>query len=225
MTSSIENPHLGTTLDDFLAKDGLLDSANRTAASRVSVWQDDEHRRSLWQVAQSGYDVFVFQDDGPLVRVTDANAGALGVYATERDSDGDACEIELGRAYLNFEPRRASDLYVIHSAASSPDHQPQELCVNRWGAGGDTVYVNGFGCILCRSYEAGHAIRLGGVGDVYREHGDGYAIRYDGDRQLPSVECYDLIRHHLGRIAQVSPDAPLLAAWLESEDCGEEPWD
>lgn len=211
MTSNTENPHLGTTLDDFLAEDGLLDGANRAAASRVSAWQSDEHHRSLWQVAQSGYDVFVFQDDGPLARVTDANAGTLGVYATGRDSDGDACGVELGKTYLNFEPRRASDFYVVHSVASNPAHRPQELCVNRCGAGGDTVYVNGFGYLFCGSHEAGHAVRLGGVGDVYREHGYGHAIRYDGDQRLPSGGCYDLIRHHLGRIAhiaQVGPDAP-----------------
>ena len=77
MTSRIENPHLGTAFDDFLAEDGLLESANRTAQLRMSVWQ--EERKSLWQVAQSGYDVFVVQDDGPLVRATDENAGALGV--------------------------------------------------------------------------------------------------------------------------------------------------
>ena len=64
MTNSIENPHLGTALDEFLAEDGLLESANRTAESRASAWQ--EERKSLWQVAQSGYDVFVAQDDGPL---------------------------------------------------------------------------------------------------------------------------------------------------------------
>ena len=85
VTSSIENPHLGTALDDFLAEDGLLESANRTAASRASVWQ--EERKSLWQVAQSGYDVFVVQDGGPLVRATDENAGALGVYVKGWDSE------------------------------------------------------------------------------------------------------------------------------------------
>lgn len=210
MTSSIENPHLGTSLDDFLAEDGLLESVNRTAASRVSAWQGDKYRRSLWQVAQSGYDVFVFQGNEPLARVTDKNADALGVYATESDSD--LGEIVLGRIYLYYEPQRTSDLYVVYSAASTPDQRPQELCVKRQvGAAGDTVYVNGFGYLFSRSYEAGHAIRLGGVGGVYRKFGDGHAIRYDGTGQLQGGECYDLIRHHLGRIAriaQVSHDAP-----------------
>ena len=210
MASSIENPHLGTALDDFLAEDGLLDSANRTADARVSAWQGDEDRKSLWQVAQSGYDVFVFQDDGPLVRVTDENADALGVSATAWDSD--ASVIVLGRIYLNFEPRQASDLYVVYSAASTLDQRPQELCVQRQvGAGGDTVYVNGFGYLFSGSDQAGHAIRLGGVGDVYRRYGDGHAIRYDGAGKTKDGDCYDVIRRHLGRIAhiaQVDPDAP-----------------
>ena len=75
MTSSIENPHLGTALDDFLAEDGLLESVSRTAASRVAAWLEDPHRRSLWQIAQSGCEVFVFQSDGSLVRVTDEGTG------------------------------------------------------------------------------------------------------------------------------------------------------
>ena len=75
VTSSIENPHLGTTLDDFLAEEGLLESVSRTAASRVVAWLEDQRRRSLWKIAQSGCDVFVFQGDGPLVRVTDEEAG------------------------------------------------------------------------------------------------------------------------------------------------------
>ena len=209
MTSSIENPHLGTTFDDFLAEDGLLESASHTAASRVSAWQEDRHRRSLWQVAQSGYDVFVFQGDGPLVPVTDENADALGVYATERDRD--ASPSVYRRVYLNFEPRRASDFYVVYSAASNSDQLPQELCVNRSGAGGDTVYVNGCGYVFCRSRETGHAIRLGGVGDVYRTDGDGHAIRYDGAEQLQGGECHDLIRHHLSRIAHVAATDTLLS--------------
>lgn len=210
MTSISENPHLGTALDDFLAEDGLLESVSRTAASRVAAWQEDRHRRSLWQVAQSGYDVFVFQGDRPLVRVTDENADALGVYATERDRY--ASPNVYGRVYLNFEPQRASDFYIVYSAASNPDQPPQELCVNRGGAGGDTVYVEGFGYIFCRSHEYGHAIRLGGVGDVYRTDGDGHAIRYDGAEQLQGGECYDLIRHHLGRIAHIAATGTLLSA-------------
>ena len=211
MTSSAENPHLGTALDDFLAEDGLLESADLTAASRTAAWQEDQCRRSLWQVAQSGYDVFVFQDDDPLVRVTDENADELGVCA--RAWGRDVSETDLGRACLDFKPRRAADLYVIYSAASSPDHRQHELLVNRDGAGGDTVYVNGCGDLNCRCRGPGHAIRLGGVGSVRRAFGDGHAIRYDGKRQLPSGECYDLIRHHLRRIAhiaQVSLDAPAL---------------
>ena len=78
-----------------------------------------------------------------MVRVTDENADALGVSATQWDSD--ASEIVLGRIYLNFEPRQTSDLYVVYRAASNPDRLAQELCINRGGAGGDTVYVNGFG--------------------------------------------------------------------------------
>ena len=213
MTNSIENPHLGTALDDFLAEDGLLESANRTAASRASAWQE-RYRKSLWQVAQSGYDVFVAQDDGPLVRATDENAGALGVDAKGWDSEQPELVDPWGvlRTYLNFEPTRPSTLYVVYSAASSPDHRPHELCVNRrYTPQGDTVYVDGFGYLLCLSYEAGHAIRLGGIGDVYRRQGDGHAIRYDGAGQLRGGECYDLIRHHLGRIAhvaEVNPEAP-----------------
>ena len=52
VTSSIENPHLGTTLDDFLAEEGLLESVSRTAASRVVAWLEDQRRRSLWKIAQ-----------------------------------------------------------------------------------------------------------------------------------------------------------------------------
>ena len=217
MTSSIENPHLGTSLDDFLAEDGLLDSANRTADARVSAWQGDKDRRSLWQVAQSGYDVFVSQDDGPLVHVTDENADALGVNATAWDSDASivtdsSAGVVRPRIFLNFKPRQASNLYVVYSAASTPDQRPQELCVQRQvGAGGDTVYVNGFGYLFSGSDQAGHAIRLGGVGDVYRRYGDGHAIRYDGAGKTKDGECYDVIRRHLGRIAhiaQVDPDAP-----------------
>ena len=217
MASSIENPHFGTALDDFLAEDGLLESVNSTAASRVSAWRKDEFGRSLWQVAQSGYDVFVSQDDGPLVHVTDENADALGVNATAYDSDASividsSAGVVRPRIYLNFEPRQASDLYVVYNAALTPDQRPQELCVQRQsGASGDTVYVNGFGYLFCRSYEAGHAIRLGGVGDVYRRYGDGHAIRYDGTGELQDGECYEVIRRHLGRvahIAQVDPDAP-----------------
>ena len=103
MTNSAGNAHLGTPLDDFLTEDGLLESTASTAASRTFAWQEDRSRRSLWQVAQFGYDIFVFQDDGPLVPVTDENADAFGVYATEHDSD--AREIVLERVYLNFEPR------------------------------------------------------------------------------------------------------------------------
>lgn len=217
MTSNVQNPHLGTSLDDFLAEDGLLESTNRAARLRVPVWREDREpwqddgnfRWSLWQVAQSGYDVFVFQDDGPLVQVTDENAGALGVDATEWESE--VPEIVLGRIYLNIEPQRISDLYVVYCDASSPDHTPRELCVQRGGVGGDTVYVNGLGYMLCRSHGGGHAIRLGGIGDVYRWDGDGHAIRYDGAGQLQDGECYDLIRHHLRRVAhvaQVSQDAP-----------------
>ena len=221
VTSSIENPHLGTALDDFLAEDGL-ESANRTAELRMSVWQ--EERKSLWQVAQSGYDVFVVQDGGPLVCVTDENASALGVYVKGWDSEqpylekrregeiGDETHREISRTYLNFEPTQPSTLYVVYSAASSPDDWPHELCVNRrYAPPGDTVYVGGFGYLLCLSYGAGHAIRLGGIGDVYRRQGDGHAIRYDGEGQLRDGECYDPIRHHLGRIAhvaEVNPEAP-----------------
>ena len=212
MTSSVENPHLGTALDDFLAEDGLLESASRTAASRTSAWQEDEYRSSLWQVAQSGYDVFVFQDGGPLVRVTDENAGGLGIYATEWDGEqGFVYRRGVWRTYLNLAPTQPSTFYVVHSAASSPDHWPHELCVNRRGAAGDTVYMDGFGYMFCGSHEAGHAIRLGGTGGVYRASGDGHAIRHDGAGQLRGGECYDLIRHHLGRIAdvaQVNLDAP-----------------
>ena len=211
MTSSSENPHLGTALDDFLAEDGLLKDADLAAVSRTSAWQEAQRRRSLWQVAQSGYDVFVFRDDDQLMRVTDDNADALGVSAGAWASD--VAEAVLGRTSLDFEPRRAADLYVVYSAASSSRQQPHELCVNRDGAGGDTVYVSGFGDINCRCQEPAHAIRLGGVGSVRRAFGDGHAIRYDGKRQLPSGECYDLIRHHLRRIAhiaQVSLDAPAL---------------
>ena len=75
MTSTIENPHLGSTLDDFLAEEGLLESVSRTAALRVAAWQDERRRRSLWQIAQSRCDVFVFQGNGLLVRVTDKETG------------------------------------------------------------------------------------------------------------------------------------------------------
>ena len=73
MTSSIENPHLGTSLDDFLAEDGLLESINRIAASRVSAWRKTAVHSD--RSPSPGYDVFVFQDDGPLVHVTNENAG------------------------------------------------------------------------------------------------------------------------------------------------------
>ena len=41
----------------------------------------------------------------------------------------------------------------------------------RYAPPGDTVYVGGFGYLLCLSYGAGHAIRLGGIGRVYRRYG------------------------------------------------------
>ena len=55
MTSDA-NPHLGTALDDLLAEDGPLGSVGATSVS---------------------------QRGGPLELVTDGNACALGVYATE----------------------------------------------------------------------------------------------------------------------------------------------
>ena len=206
MTSDA-NPHLGTALDDLLAKDGPLESVG---ASRVSGGRYEQDRSPFSQVIQSGYEVYVSQRGGPLELVTDGNACALGAYATEWGGHA-AWNIVLGRLYLNFEPPTPSDLYVVYRAAPSSGHLPQELCVNRGGAGGDTVYVNGLGYIFCQCHEPGHAIRLGGVGDVYRTSGPGYAIRYDGEGQLPAGQCYDLIRRHLGRIAriaQVSPTAP-----------------
>ena len=212
MTSTAGNPHLGTALDDFLAEGGLLEGARGAAVSRVSAWQEDGVSRSLWQMAQSGYDVFVSNKGAPVVPVTDKNAGALRVHATTYHVDeSELVGTSVKRVYLNFNPREPSDLYVIYSSASSPDCWPQELCIKRTGAGGDTVYVNGFGYIDCQSPEHGHAIRLGGVGDVRRVFGSGHAIRYDGEGLLRSGECYDLIRHHLERvahIAQVSPEAP-----------------
>ena len=199
VTSDANNPHLGTTLDDLLAEDGLLDHTSRVAASRVSAWQKDRFSRSLWQLAQSGYDIFVSKQGGPMMLVTDENACVLRVRATAS---------RAGRVYVDFEPRERSDLYVIYSAASDPDQRPQELCIRRRGAGGDTVYVNGLGHIDCRSPEPGHAIRLGGVGDARCASGDGHAIRYDGQGELPSGECHDLIGRHLARIAEVSAAAP-----------------
>lgn len=148
-------PHLGTTLDDLLAEDGLLEDVRRVAAGRVSAWEKDKHSRSLWQVAQFGYDIFVSKQGGPMVPVTDENACVLCVRATASGA---------GRVYVDFEPRERSDLYVIYSAASDPDQRPQELCIRRRGAGGDTVYVSGLGHIDCRSPEPGYAVRLGGVG-------------------------------------------------------------
>ena len=206
--TSDANPHLGTALDDLLAEDGPLGSVS-VPASGGSGGRQGKYRRSLSQITQSGYEVYVSQEGRPLELVTDGSAPALGVHATEWDSD--AWEMVLGRIYLNFEPRTPSDLYVVYHAAASSLHLPQELCVNRRGAGGDTVYVNGLGYIFSQCHEPGHAIRLGGVGDVYRTSGPGHAIRYDGEGQLPAGDCYDLIRRHLGRvarIARVSPTAP-----------------
>ena len=214
MTNTAGNPHLGTALDDLLAEGGLLEGVRGAAASRVSAWQEDGVSRSLWQVAQSGYDVFVSKQGGPIVPVTDKNAGDLCVHATTYHGDDWVFVNTFGtpRIYLNFDLREPSDLYVIYSAASSPDCWSQELCVKRSTyAGGDTVYVNGFGYIDYQSPEHGHAIRLGGVGDVRRVFGSGHAIRYDGEGLLRSGECYDLIQHHLERVAhivQMSPEAP-----------------
>ena len=41
MSHSNSNPHLGTTLDDLLAEDGLLDDVEQVAAARVADWQSN----------------------------------------------------------------------------------------------------------------------------------------------------------------------------------------
>lgn len=53
MTNSIENPHLGTTLDDFLAEEGLLESVSRIAASRVSAWQEGQVMKQEYDLSHA----------------------------------------------------------------------------------------------------------------------------------------------------------------------------
>jgi DNA-binding Xre family transcriptional regulator len=40
-----ENPHRGSTFDDFLEEEGILDEANETALERVVAWQLRERMR------------------------------------------------------------------------------------------------------------------------------------------------------------------------------------
>ena len=42
---SKENPHWGSTLDDFLAEEGIYDAAKAEAIMRVIVWQLAEEMR------------------------------------------------------------------------------------------------------------------------------------------------------------------------------------
>lgn len=124
MTSSIENPHLGTTLDDFLAEEGVLENASRTAASRVSAWQESQGGRSLWQVAQSGYDVFIFQGDGPLVRVTDENADGAGIARTA-DGGGHRKHRPVGE---RGERESEGEWHRLRTARDDPLHATRTAC-------------------------------------------------------------------------------------------------
>lgn len=48
-----ENPHHGSSLDEFLSEEGLLDEANARAAKKVLAWQfaDAMRRRKITKAA------------------------------------------------------------------------------------------------------------------------------------------------------------------------------
>lgn len=54
MSHSNSNPHLGTTLDDLLAEDGLVDDVEQVAAARVADWQSNS------RVVRGTYGAFVW---------------------------------------------------------------------------------------------------------------------------------------------------------------------
>jgi DNA-binding Xre family transcriptional regulator len=45
--SNVKNPHLGSYFDDFLAEQGMLETATATAVKRVIAWQIEEEMKSL----------------------------------------------------------------------------------------------------------------------------------------------------------------------------------
>ena len=45
--SAISNPHLGSNFDDFLAEQGMLETATATAVKRVIAWQIQEEMKAL----------------------------------------------------------------------------------------------------------------------------------------------------------------------------------
>jgi transcriptional regulator with XRE-family HTH domain len=49
MTGATENPHLGSTLDDFLREEGIYEEATTAAIKKVIAWQlaEEMEKRSI----------------------------------------------------------------------------------------------------------------------------------------------------------------------------------
>lgn len=50
-----KNPHIGSSLEDFLAEEGLLEECTNTALKRVLAWQVEQamHERGLTKAAMA----------------------------------------------------------------------------------------------------------------------------------------------------------------------------
>jgi antitoxin HicB len=96
---SKRNPHIGSSFDDFLAEDGLLEEATAVAIKRVIAWQIAEAMklRGLTKTAMAGR---MHTSRSHLDRVLDENDTGLTIDTLSRAAQalGYRVKIELDAA-------------------------------------------------------------------------------------------------------------------------------
>jgi antitoxin HicB len=96
---SKQNPHIGSSFDDFLSEEGLLEEATAVAIKRVIAWQIAEamKTRGLTKTAMA---VRMHTSRSHLDRVLDANDTGLTIDTLSRAAQalGYRVKIELAAA-------------------------------------------------------------------------------------------------------------------------------